>query len=159
MPSDNDPIIKLLFAPRPATQATLSMTSVAFEFSFDSHYDVLGVPRNATPDEIDIAKFTLRRHYDGPARVGDPVAALRLRLITTAQEVLAKPDKRKEYDRRPDAAFLSIQEPFEDEQLDWENGLVLIRELALDAADHLLSPDDIAAPARPNAMLEQLLEQ
>lgn len=148
-----------LFAPRsgppPETAA-----AVSFEFEFDSHYDVLGVPSNATGEQIDNAKFTQRNFYDGAARNGsDPRAAHKLVLVTTAQEVLTKPEKRKEYDRRPETMFLCIQEPFEDQPIDWEGGLALLGELLLGDVVDPFASIEIDAPERPNPLVDRYLGQ
>lgn len=159
MPIDEPSLIELLLTPRLSAHVEPAATPISFEFDFDSHYDVLGVPRNATPEQLDTAKFALRKHYDSAARNNsDARAASRLVLITNAQDVLTRPDKRKEYDQRPEVGFLSIQEPYEDQPLDWETGLALIRELTADANGELLSPHDAAPPERANAMLDKLLE-
>lgn len=62
-------------------------------------YDVLGVPRNATADEIRKAyrAIALTCH---PDRVGnDSDAVARFREATSAYEVLSDPHKRRRYDR------------------------------------------------------------
>lgn len=146
-----------LFTPR-TSEPKETTAAVSFEFEFDSHYDVLGIPNNATVEQIDIAKFTLRNFYDGAARNGsDPRAAQKLVLVTTAQEVLSKPEKRSEYDRRPDAQFLCIQEPFEDHPLEWESGLAVIRELLLEGVHDPLTSAEVESPDRPNALVEKYL--
>ena len=62
-------------------------------------YDMLGVARAATPEEIKKAfrKIALECH---PDRVGDdPAAAERFDRATKAYEVLSDPEKRARYDR------------------------------------------------------------
>ena len=63
------------------------------------YYEVLGVPRDATPDDIKRAYRKLARQYHPDANAGDPSAADRLKEINHANEVLSDPAKRERYDR------------------------------------------------------------
>lgn len=63
-----------------------------------SHYEVLGVERDADQDEIKRAyrKLTLQWHPD--KRPNDPEADDRFKMIVLAYEVLSDPNKRRQYD-------------------------------------------------------------
>ncbi len=65
---------------------------------FQDHYAVLGVPANATPDEIKAAyrRLALATHPD--RHPGDPEAEERFRFISTAYSVLSDPAQRARYD-------------------------------------------------------------
>lgn len=62
------------------------------------YYEVLGVPRDATPEQLQQAFRTLARKYH-PDVNKDPSAADRFKEINEAYHVLADPDTRKRYDR------------------------------------------------------------
>ncbi|MGH2750418.1 MAG: molecular chaperone DnaJ [Actinomycetota bacterium] len=61
-------------------------------------YDLLGVPRDASQDDIKRAYRKLARQYHPDANPGDPEAADRFKEIGRAYEVLSSPDKRQNYD-------------------------------------------------------------
>ncbi|HYP24840.1 MAG TPA: molecular chaperone DnaJ [Actinomycetota bacterium] len=63
------------------------------------YYEVLGVPRDATPDDVKKAYRRLARQYHPDANPGDPDAAERFKEINAANEVLSDPAKRQRYDR------------------------------------------------------------
>src|SRR4030042_4468610 len=62
------------------------------------HYDLLGVSRGASPEEIKKAfrRLAMKHH---PDRNKDPGAEERFKEINEAYEVLADPQKRSVYDR------------------------------------------------------------
>jgi curved DNA-binding protein len=62
------------------------------------YYEVLGVPRDATADQIQQAFRTLARKYH-PDVNKDPAAEDRFKEINEAYHVLSDPDTRKRYDR------------------------------------------------------------
>ena len=62
------------------------------------HYDALGVPRNASADEIKRAYRNLARRYHPDANPDDPAAEERFKEIGHAYEVLSDPEKRQRYD-------------------------------------------------------------
>lgn len=63
------------------------------------YYAILGVPRDAGPDEIKKAFRALARETHPDANPDDPTADARFREIAEAYEVLSDPDRRRRYDR------------------------------------------------------------
>ncbi len=63
------------------------------------YYEILGVPRNASQEEIKRAYRRLVRKYHPDLNKGDPEAEKRFKEINEAYEVLSNPEKRAKYDR------------------------------------------------------------
>ncbi|MBK8596433.1 MAG: DnaJ domain-containing protein [Holophagales bacterium] len=131
---------------------------VPLEFDFDSPYDVLGVPRDASPEEAREAAFALSRVFERRARQGDAAAGERLARVNRAMETLTKPEKRREHDQTPGAAFLAIEDPAPIERVGWSDGLRLISERTLghDPLDELRREGTLRGP-RPDPLLDELL--
>jgi molecular chaperone DnaJ len=68
------------------------------------HYEVLGVDRNATPDEIKKAYRRLARELH-PDVNPSPDASDQFKLVTHAYDVLSDPEQRQQYDLGPQAGF------------------------------------------------------
>src|SRR5262245_21885720 len=62
-------------------------------------YDVLGVPRTASEQEISKAYRKLARQYHPDRNPGDKAAENKFKEISAAYEVLADKEKRAQYDR------------------------------------------------------------
>ncbi|MFF1574294.1 molecular chaperone DnaJ [Leifsonia sp. NPDC058292] len=68
------------------------------------HYEVLGVERNATPEEIKKAYRRLARELH-PDVNPSPEASERFKLVTHAYDVLSDPREREQYDLGPQPGF------------------------------------------------------
>ena len=63
------------------------------------YYEVLGIKRNAKPEEIKKAYRRLARKYHPDVNPGDKSSEERFKLTTEAHDVLSDPKKRKVYDQ------------------------------------------------------------
>ncbi|HEU4488528.1 MAG TPA: molecular chaperone DnaJ [Actinomycetota bacterium] len=62
------------------------------------HYEVLGISRDATQEDIKRAYRNLARRHHPDANPGDPAAVERFKEVGRAYEVLSDPGKRQRYD-------------------------------------------------------------
>lgn len=69
------------------------------------YYEVLGIPRNASPDEIKKAYRSMARKYHPDVNRDDENAAEKFKEINDAHEILSDPQKREVYDRFGHDAF------------------------------------------------------
>src|ERR687894_1788511 len=63
------------------------------------YYEILGIKRDAKPDEIKKAYRRLARKYHPDVNPGDKTAEERFKLMSEAHDVLSDPKKRSVYDR------------------------------------------------------------
>ena len=63
------------------------------------YYEVLGIKRDAKPEEIKKAYRRLARKYHPDVNPGDKASEERFKLTTEAHDVLSDPKKRKVYDQ------------------------------------------------------------
>jgi molecular chaperone DnaJ len=61
-------------------------------------YELIGVPRDAGLDDIKRAFRRLARRYHPDINPGDPAAAVRFKLVADAYDILADPERRRQYD-------------------------------------------------------------
>src|SRR5690349_6055887 len=66
---------------------------------FKDYYEVLGVKRDATDEQIRQAYRKLARKHHPDVNPGDKVAEDKFKEINEANEVLSDPEKRKRYDQ------------------------------------------------------------
>src|SRR3954452_15896808 len=69
------------------------------------YYEVLGVARDASADEIKKAYRTLARKHHPDVNPGDKKAEARFKEAQQAYDILSDPEKRSLYDRFGNAAF------------------------------------------------------
>lgn len=67
--------------------------------NFRNYYDILGVPREASPEDIKTAYRKLARRYHPDLNPGDKAAEDKFKDIGEAYEVLSDSDKRGQYDQ------------------------------------------------------------
>jgi len=67
--------------------------------SFIDYYQILGISKNATEDEIKKAYRKLARKYHPDVNPNDKEANKKFQQINEANEVLSDPEKRKKYDK------------------------------------------------------------
>lgn len=66
---------------------------------FKDYYEILGVSKTATPEEIKKAYRKLARKYHPDLNPGDKEAEARFKELNEANEVLSNSEKRQKYDQ------------------------------------------------------------
>jgi molecular chaperone DnaJ len=69
------------------------------------YYEVLGVPRTASQEEIKKSYRKLARKYHPDVNPGDPTAEEKFKEVNEAYEVLSDDQKKAQYDQFGHAAF------------------------------------------------------
>ena len=87
----------------------------------DDLYDVLGVARDASHDDIRKAYRKLARKHHPDLNPDDPAAEERFKRVSAAYEVLSNAEKRKLYDELgPDAAKIGYDPEKAEEYRQWK---------------------------------------
>ncbi len=73
-------------------------TGTSIKMEYKDYYKILGVSKTASQDEIKKAYRKLAVKYHPDKNAGDKVAENKFKEANEANEVLSKPDKRKQYD-------------------------------------------------------------
>jgi curved DNA-binding protein CbpA len=104
-----DPVaMKETITPGPETAELLTVATLLEahkRLAQQNHFEVLGVGRDATTQEIKQAYFTLAKRYHPDRHFGPPLSEMKSELealfnaIHEAHETLASPDKREQYER------------------------------------------------------------
>jgi len=83
------------------------------------YYEVLGIPRTATPDQVKSAYRQLaRQHHPDVAKENPKAAEERFKEISEAYEVLADEEKRRRYDQ---LGFSGVETDFGPGGFSWQN--------------------------------------
>ena len=69
-----------------------------------NYYEILGIWRDSTEDDIDLAAQALDDHWRGALALNDPSATDWLQIIHQARKTLTDPETRAAYDRQLEAA-------------------------------------------------------
>ncbi len=85
------------------------------------YYEVLGVPRDASPEQIKAAYRKLAKQYHPDFNPGNRDAEEKFKEIAEAFAVLSDPEQRARYDREGHHAFGAGFEPFGGRGFDWRN--------------------------------------
>ena len=106
-----------------------------------NYYEVLGVPRNATPNEIQKAYRELLRKHHPDYNPGDMDAPRRTQEIYEAYDILSDPDKRARYDASLPPEIRSMRD--------------ILREI-LDEAERSPEPSEHSQTRRPGITVKEL---
>ncbi|MGA1846531.1 molecular chaperone DnaJ [Deferribacter abyssi] len=87
----------------------------------ETYYDILGVSKNATQEEIKKAYRKLARKYHPDLNPGNKEAEEKFKKISEAYAVLSDPEKRKQYDTLGHDAFTSSGQGYDFSNMNFEN--------------------------------------
>ena len=79
-----------------------------------NYYEILGVWRDASEDDIDLAAQALSDHWKGAFANNDPLAGDWLKIVDQARATLINPETRGAYDRQLDASTEAEREESEE---------------------------------------------
>lgn len=85
----------------------LAIKSVEETMADKNYYEILGVSKTASADEIKAAYRKLARQYHPDLHPDDPTCAAKLKEINEANETLSDPQKRQQYDYELDHPYSS----------------------------------------------------
>ena len=86
------------------------------------YYEILGVKRDAKPEEIKKAYRRLARKYHPDVNPGDKASEERFKLTTEAHDVLSDPKKRKVYHSEyVDPVYVEFVTAYIPDQREWES--------------------------------------
>ncbi len=110
-----------------------------------THYQHLGIPHDATPNDIEHAYRNLKARMQEDAAAPDPRTAI---LVRTAYEILSDPARRAGYDERLRAAPREVLRRTLERRRQWIGGSAAALVVAVGVAAWIVVPPTPASPSR-----------